>query len=287
MQIADTEASTKMGIYADEDTSLDFEDLIEVGLLDPELDWELTERNESGLRVSDLSDEGKASYIAKARDKMKSLASYLLREVPLVSQEAHIEDALDSLIRNYIAIDLEFKYDLIHPDLFKLERIIKTTQDGREFKAVIPTFAHAKFGEDSWGYDSDKENDRYRERISVYSEAPPIIKRAKESAKEFARDYFESTSKALKEEVIGDLMLRSNRHFQEPPNFEMYWIPLPTELKIEVEVIDKDPILIAHNLERNFLVSQWEVEGEQPFEHYLKEFNEERLADMGYSIRPR
>ena len=74
---------------------------------------------------------------------------------------------------------------------------------------------------------------------------------------------------------MGDLLLRNYSKISSP-NFRMYWIPAPSELKIEVEVIDKDPFLVAENFGRVFLVGNWHVKGEKPYEHYLLEFKRSR-----------
>ncbi len=274
MQIADTEIARKSGLYGEED--IGFEDLVDVHLVDSE-----TQLNMDELTWLE-SDEEK---VAEQRKRMKSLMLTLLTEIPLKSQEEHIQMALDSLVTDYIAMDLESKYALIHSDLFNLERVINIDNNGRNISVKLPSFASAKFGQSEWEYDSICEGARFKDKIHLSSKAPPIIKKAKDSAKKFARDYFESVSKGLEDDVVGDLLLRSNDGIKDPLNLMMYWIPLPSELNIEVETIDKDPILIAHSLGRNFLVAKWDVEGEQPYEHYLREFEKKSLANLGYSVR--
>lgn len=271
MQIAETEVSDRMGLYSED---IGFGDLIDNALLESEAVSEMNSYN--------WLKEGE-ERVGEYKKRMKSLMTTLLSEIPLPAQEEHIHAALNSLVGDYVAMRLEVKYDLLHSDLFELERRIMV-DESRDIWARIPSFASVRFGEKIWEGEASHEDSYSHSKINMSSKAPPIPKKVKEKAKEFYQDYFGSISRALKDEVVGDLMLRRTGEI-EPVDFKMYWIPLPSELEITVETIDKDPILVAHNLGRNFLVAQWSVENEQPYEHYLREFSSKSLSNLGYAVR--
>jgi hypothetical protein len=38
----------------------------------------------------------------------------------------------------------------------------------------------------------------------------------------------------------------------------------------------KDPILVADLYGKNYLIAKWDVQGEEPYEHYIREFTEKK-----------
>ncbi len=112
------------------------------------------------------------------------------------------------------------------------------------------------------------------------SKLPPISSKARKSVREAFALYYETCATALKRQSIGDFLqqeLLSNQNElvrSAEINFTMYWIPTPEELKITASVVDKDPFIAAELFGRNYLIARWDVKGEKPFEHYLKEFSE-------------
>jgi len=213
------------------------------------------------------------------KTRYKKMATALLSEIPLSSQREDIDRALRQLAIDYVAVDLEEKYDCLDPKIFELGRLLENFDivkadryDRSHLKDIeIPLFAHAKFGESQWQVKEVEDTNERTYNYTITSRAPPITRQTKKRAKSFTGDYMDAISSALRDGVMGDLFLRTLDSFGNP-NFDMYWIPTPGELNIEVEVVDKDPFLVASNLGRHFLVHRWDVEGEEPFEHYLKEF---------------
>jgi len=214
--------------------------------------------------------------INKIKKEKRDLVSNLLGEIPLNSQEGDIQNALLHILRDYIACDLDVKYDSLDPKIFQLERAIVLSPDTMDKQEVsIPLFAGVSFGDSPWKY-SHKYEEKYKTNfLNVESKAPPIPKEVKEKARKFSSDYLTSIARTLEDHVMGNLLLKNYDKFSLP-NLLMYWIPSPQELKIEVETVEKDPILVANNLGRSFLIDNWFVKGEQPYEHYLLEFKKSR-----------
>ncbi|RLE47171.1 hypothetical protein DRJ25_03105 [Candidatus Woesearchaeota archaeon] len=112
----------------------------------------------------------------------------------------------------------------------------------------------------------------YEDSITIESKMPPITEEAKEKAKQAKIDFLQIYTKALSHPTIGDWLLRQADILNL--NFQLYvnWIPSPDELKIEIEERERDPFITADIYDRTFLIAKWDVKGEEPFEHYLKEY---------------
>jgi len=114
-----------------------------------------------------------------------------------------------------------------------------------------------------------KKDDSYKSyKIEIESKVPPLTKEVKEKARQAEADFFEIYSRALRRPVIGDLLMKNKAKLE----LREYWIPSPSELDIKMEIINKDPILIGHVYDKAYLITTWNVEGEEPFEHYLKRY---------------
>ena len=274
MRIAESKEAETGGLYTEE--NIFFGDIVESYFVDSPSVKEMDNFNWI---------DNEEERIAEQKKRIKSLISILAVQVPLDSEKKHIQDAVDSLVNTYISVELESKYNLLHSDLFNLDRIVRSKK--LDYDVRIPSFAKVKFGKAEWNFGVCHETDTYKDGIEITSKAPPIPSQVKEKAKEFSIEYFEKISKALEEEVIGDFVLRGNKDLQSYSNLYTYWIPKESELNFEIEreEIDPDPILVSHNLGRNFLVAQWNVEEEQPYEHYLREFRDTSLANLGYCLR--
>jgi hypothetical protein len=216
--------------------------------------------NEMSVRINEIKKE------------KRELVTNLLSEIPLNSQEKDIDLALAYVLCEYISCDLEAKYDCLDTHIFELERMINVNLDKSHKKDIkIPLFANVNFGESQWKFEVEYKGEYRNETFNITSKAPPIPREIKEKAKQFSVDYMNAVSKTFQDPIMGNLLLR-NYQGVELPNLSMHWIPTYEELDIKVEVIDKDPILVANNLGRSFLIDNWFVKGEQPYEHYLLEF---------------
>jgi hypothetical protein len=213
---------------------------------------------------------------AKIGENIEALASGF----PLPVEIENIEKAIESLVADYICTGFNMKYDLISEDLFNLERNIKHQYNGKVIDLSIPLFASAEFGKETeWNIKRKVKSDSYHsDDITITASVPPITRDAKEKAKRAKADFLEIYSNALRKPCIGDILLK-NPLTTKSFNLSMYWIPNQEELSIKEVVKEKDPLLIAEVYDKNYLVAQWNVLGEKPFEHYLKEFTEMKAKE--------
>lgn len=218
--------------------------------------------------------------VAKKQAKIKEVIQNLANEVPLSSQVKDVGCALESLAVEYICAEMGPKYDRISPQLFGLRRKVVHKRkdsygDEEETDIILPLFADVSFGGSIWKLGKVCDIDGKEYKVDISARAPPITRDVKEKAKQVKVDYMEICSKALREQLVGDILLR-NISSVAGLDLRTYWIPSPSELNIEMERIDKDPILVANLYNRHYLVSTWDVQGEEPFEHYVREFTEEK-----------
>jgi len=223
--------------------------------------------------------------VKRKQRSMIRVARDILTDAPLKSEAQDRESALKALVSDYICSEFELKYNRLSPQLFKLIREVPVKVDeynrATQRDIIIPLFASVDFGEEEWNLRDSLESDDYKHDIDISSKAPPISRHAKRKAKEAVSDYMGIVSKGLRDSVIGDLILRDLGFCLNGLDLRMYWIPSLSELDIKVETIDKDPFLVArvHNRgDRNYLVSQWDVKGEEPYQHYLAEFGIKNLS---------
>jgi hypothetical protein len=218
--------------------------------------------------------------IEEDRKDLESIAGSLISEVPLDSERKNIDKALKKLTADFVCSEFELKYDKISPQLFNLERSItrtfKSHRDPQDVEFKIPLFARVPLGGQIWEVEQIKDMEDREYDIRIRSKAPPITREAKKRAKEFLSDYMGVISNALATPIIGGLLFRDLQTGDARLSLETYWIPSPSDLEIEVEVIDKDPLLIGSVYDRNYLVSKWDIKGEMPYEHYLAEFIESK-----------
>lgn len=213
--------------------------------------------------------------IKKEQSKVTQQIGKLLYNVCLPSEARHIEKALDRLAIEYVWKEFGAKYDELSPEMFLLERTIEAkSDDGHNTAQVnIPLFASAPIiGNEEWKIIKEwHSKDSYTTyKATITSKIPPIAREAKEKAKQAGADFLEAYSNALKEPMLGDLIIRKG--IACSLDMKLYWIPTPSELKVQLEVREKDPLIVAQLYGKHFLVAKWNVEGEEPFEHYLAEY---------------
>ncbi len=221
-------------------------------------------------------------FLQETRGYQKSLQETMkkiLREIPFDSQQQDINKALDYLVSEYVCSEFGLKYDEISGELFALKRVIPYRVNGKDYSVSIPLFAFSGFrGNKDWEFNDSvtigTDYNKTEHKVHITSKQPPVTSEAKERARIASADYMEIYSRALREPVVGNLLLKTNTG-----NLNMWigWIPTPSELNIDVEVIDRDPILIGNTFNRNYLIAKWDIEGELPYEHYLREFSEGKL----------
>ncbi len=219
--------------------------------------------------------------ITKEHDETKRVVQNLINEVVFPSQEKDITNALRHLMVEYICKEFGMKYDRISPELFELERTISyRVHENRTENVAIPLFASVDFGGGIWKLEKEvNDGNTYNTyKIKLDSKVPPITKEVKEKAKQAIIDYMEIYSKALREPFISDVALGHLDFINPLLDLKTYWIPSPSELNIEVEKIEKDPLLIANIYNKPYLIAKWDVLGEEPYQHYLMEFTERKAG---------
>ena len=216
----------------------------------------------------------------KRRLGIRKALEAITREIPLPSQEGDLASTRDELVAEYLCSEIEAYFDRLSPELFEIEREMPMHVDKgygqKDVKVTIPLFASARLDQEKWVCSAVNDSDgKYKYDVEITSFVPPITRDAKERLKAFRSVYMGAVSNALKEPLIGDFVMR-DLEGNADLDLSVYWIPHPSDLKLTVDVVDKDPFIAARVYGRNFLVANWDVEGELPYEHYLKEFGMSR-----------
>jgi len=221
--------------------------------------------------------------VKEQQKKLQKTVELLLQETYLQSEQNNVDDALKAAATEYICAEFGAKYDQISPELFQIERtiekIVGVEDKQRKTELTIPLLFSAWFGDgDKCSYNEKiKVKGDYGQiecNVTISSKVPPLTKEVREKARQARVDFFEIYAKALKAPGIGHVLMKDLQRFDSKGKLQlrMYWVPDPAELEIKAEVVDKDPFLIAEVYDKKFLVAKWDVEGELPYEHYLREF---------------
>lgn len=217
----------------------------------------------------------------RKQEEFSRTAQALVSRVPLHSQQQDYQRALSHLVHEYVVEGLSRTYAEISPELFSIERVIphtvKAYSGSREVEITVPLFASVPFAgeENAWQLSKVGLYEDANERIDVKisSPVPPIPFAARDEAKGARKKHLDVLAACLDAPVLGDVALDQYASLVGDLQLTMHWIPRAEDLHIEERVIDKDPFLSANLYGRHFLVHQWDVEGELPFEHYLAEFS--------------
>lgn len=247
---------------------------------------EFTER-EALIKPGDFEavNESTLENIKSGQAKLRNRLSHLVNQIPLDVQREDIDKAMAVLANTYVFQGFGAKYPIISEEMFGIRRVISVSDASHQRKVniEIPLFVSVPFSGNK-NYWTEKIFKAYEEgrrgvdlkeiNLEVKSRVPPITEEAREKAKQARVDYLTSLTEALQVDLIGDLVLKNFDERVRAFNLGMYWIPCPADLMIEEEVIDKDPILVASLYGKNFLIHQWDIKSELPYQHYLEEFLE-------------
>jgi len=233
-----------------------------------------------------------AEQFRTRQQRLQNVIGQLLTEVPLPSQTKAIHQALNTLAAEYICSGFGRKYDRLSSDLFELKRAVKCPvrriydNEQTEFPVNIPLFSSVRFGSDKeWEFNGSVSIPKSKSRsgetsysVTLSSPVPPITRQAKEKARQARADYLEVYSNALRQPLIGDMLMQDLERFNTGGGLDLHvcWIPKANDLDIEVQEIRKDPLLIAELYDQTYLVAQWDVLNEEPFQHYIEEFRESK-----------
>ena len=228
--------------------------------------------------------EEHAGVLAKTlKNRVRLEIVSLNSEEPLVSQEKDILDAKVSLATEYCLRKLEDLYPVLDPDIFRLDRVLSVKDNnGIDRKIQFPLFANAPLDKNSWAFHKKYEfesSGSYRHSeidFNVESRVPPISREARAKMREFLSDYLQTLSEGMADPIVGPVLLRGKIGIGSMPALYTCWIPSSKEMKMEIKVIDRDPFIVGKAFDEHFLVAQWDVEGEEPYEHYLEEFKKNK-----------
>ena len=219
--------------------------------------------------------------------KTKTALQRLLTGIPLPSEKEAIESAVKAMAADYICSEFGMRYDRISPWIFQLERKLDyAAKDSynryAKLSVAIPLFANVSLGKSAWELEEERvrvlESGRDSYHVDISASVPPLTRAAKERAKQARAEYMEICAKALREAAISDVVLRDIESGEANLDLRVCWIPSLSELRVKAEKINKDPLLLASTYGRNFLVAKWDVLGEEPYEHYLREFTEQKAG---------
>lgn len=220
--------------------------------------------------------------------KVQTSALKIAAQILPANEEENRKNALYILANRFILSEFGLKYGEIDQGLFNLGRMIEYkkmigsdyNRNLREingpFQIMMPLFAHADFiynsSEKKWDFKSSIKTDSYNYDFTISSNIPPTTEEIRAKVNQAEANYLKVISKALETPTIRDIVHRNLEERLKELQFRTYWIPKPSDLDIDVKVIDRDPLLVANLYDKTFLVGTWDVEGEEPYEHYLKEF---------------
>ncbi len=218
---------------------------------------------------------------AAVREAEKSvLLSGLERAVAYIPLSSEVDDnkrAISGFVREYFSLCLNEKYPRILTELQRLTRKVSVAakQNYHEIRADVdvPVLVHAIFDrQNQWEkeYDVRDAKEGYMAKVTLSSKMPRPTIAVREKAKDVIAYCYDLESKAMAVPVLGDLLLA--RDMPRPSKADLLVMWKPKELSIDVNVIDKDPILALTWQERLYLVTTWDVKEELPYKHFLAEY---------------
>jgi len=239
----------------------------------------------------------------------------LLRATPYECEVEEVDKGINRLAEEYFRLSIGGRYDLLSRDLFGLKREVNIPESSVEiikrheqyktvkFKEIdsveIPLFAVVKYGESSWSHKGKVSGilsltDRYgsesseasSEEFNVGTKSPLLPQKVKQKAGEAMAFAYETCANTLKDPIMRRYLstvddLRTPEDITElvKPGLFVLWKPRLEDLEVKVEVqepVDKDPALLLSFNRDVYLVTLWDVENEDPLEHYIHEFKESR-----------
>lgn len=231
---------------------------------------------------------------AKREDLVKTVITNLndlLRKFPY-SQigKAEIEKEINALVTQYLRFHITEKYPLLDPEIFELDRTISLGElkpyigsgnYGHLAKSLpdndtieIPLFQLHELGKKNV-YNGEFDDLTVRKGATTTFEwtielecpqIPPSVKSHIYEARAFVS---EIQAKAFREPAIADYMEWKNCTGINA-EFGVLWKPSPENFKITVK--DKDPALLMKVRDDQYVITTWDIPGEEPFRNYLREF---------------
>jgi hypothetical protein len=240
----------------------------------------------------------------KIREKLLKQYTDLSIAASFESDKKVYDEARLAIVAEYFKSHLNFHWDVLSPELFQLERTERfpvNSNRGNFITASIPLFCSAGWGETGvlekkYNLPPPAERPWEKNTLEVETSIPPVSKSAKEQARKFYAECARIYASGLEHPILGQGLLGLEAEWKredgdltciEPENYTnphlfnlgLFWIPKSEELHLRANIIDKDPLLIGFVHKTPYLVAQWDVHGEEPYQHYLKEYTESKAKE--------
>jgi hypothetical protein len=212
--------------------------------------------------------------------KLKESLGRISKELPTSFQQQEVLKAMNEITRRYLAeyfhSRLSEHYPVISPEMFELERKLRVKPSyGNYFDVGIPLFVKAGLSASEWMIRTAREiNDKRTYNTEIRGIVPPLTQEARARVREAKSRYHKICSECLNESEIGPYLDRELEEGNKGLELGIYWIPDVSEIKVEVRTIERDPIIVGELYGKHYLIAQWDVLGEEPYEHYINEFTE-------------
>jgi len=214
----------------------------------------------------------------------------LQRYIPLKSEVARKQNEVRKLVDDWFTYKVECAYQQLSPEIFKMERTVEIDptkheivnpsddyypKEGTTTQVKIPFFLQASIHDARWqfafDYNSQYNSRRYTYHISA--NIPKIPKGIRDEGKRALATPYEVYAEAMETRTLSDILLEDISLAPSPVNSQLLvlWKPRAEDLKVKVERIDRDPILLL-KWNRPYLVSTWTEPAEEPFTDDLSVF---------------
>jgi len=239
----------------------------------------------SGIFEDGMIPEIRKDLQSKAEREQENIKEALKKHVSriaLPAQWKNHQEVIHTAVKMYMYNAFGMHYDRLCPKLFGLERKEEVYPEGKEsqhpVEVTMPLFANTEVGNFNakWEWNHETTGAYSNHIFKITSAAPLIPEQARKEVREARVRYHELCAKTLGEPILGDALQSHLESGKGSLDMTMYWIPSVEELHIEVETIDRDPFIVGKLYGKHYLIARWDVEGEKPFEHYLREFIEEK-----------
>lgn len=249
---------------------------------------------------SRLGEKSRIGEIAAAIEKIRvqNPAAYDERRVgEYLKQRAAV---LKELVEEYFTASMASEFPLISDELFDLRRYLTLQRNGDRFVVIrddttLPEkitgdqieshcllFAYTPLfkGKHQAQIGSFQTNwQGYNQVVSISADLPGVVgSNLKDAHREAMRHYFATLADMFANPVESDILYSAGKLGE--PEIGAIWIPTPESLDVVVTKstpIKRDPAMILTARGNRYLVKTWQVDDEEPFEHYLREYS---LTDL-------
>lgn len=227
---------------------------------------------------------------------------------PYECEQEQLNGAVVELVNSYFTLMLGQKYDkVVSDELFNLRREMPISKGNPLYSKIlekmvnedigkidnlsIPTIARVNYGESAWKYDGKinfvSHNSYQRKEgilpFKIEVKTPMLSRDVKFKAGEALEHSFAILTKAMKNPVIREYICSHPEQTIDKvvnTGLNIIWKPSLDQMNIgfrepeDVKILHRDPALLLKFFGKNYLLTTWGVHGEEPLEHYLREYVE-------------